>query len=86
MDLSGIDERTKHTVPAMKAEKKKFSIWVTLEVIEVIELKRIVMDRDVAEAVDFFQAVITPKVRAAAERRGMPLADYKETGNGRLPG
>jgi hypothetical protein len=73
-------------VPVIKSDKGKPGIWVTLEVIEVIELKRIVMDRDVAEAVDFFQAVITPKVRAAAERRGMALADYKETGDGRLPG
>lgn len=73
-------------MPVIKADEGKPSTWVTLEVIEVIELKRIVMDRDVAGAVDFFQAVITPKVRAAAERRGMPLADYEETGDGRLPG
>ena len=70
----------------IKADEGKPRIWVMLEVIEVIELKRIIIDRDVAEAVDFFQAVITPKVHAAAARRRMPLADYEETDDGRLPG
>jgi len=46
----------------MKPEKENLAIWVTVEAIEVIELKRIVLDRDVAEAVDFFQAVIVPQV------------------------
>ena len=70
----------------MKVEKRKLAIWVTVEAIEVIDLKRIVLDRDVAEAVDFFQAVIAPQVIAAAERFGIHRAGVEETDDGLLPG
>ena len=70
----------------MKAEKKKFAIWVTVETVEVIELRRIVLDRDVAEAVEFFQAVVAPQVCAMADRYGIHRAGVEETDDGRLPG
>lgn len=70
----------------MKTEKGKFAIWVTVEAVEVIELKRIVLDRDVAEAVDFFQAVIAPQVFATAKRFGIHRVNIEETDDGLLPG
>ena len=83
---AAIDEPTDHTVTVMKTEKTNPAIWVTVEAIEVIELKRIVLDRDVAEAVEFFQAVIVPQVRTMADRYGIHRAGVEETENGRLPG
>ena len=70
----------------MKTEKGNLAIWVTVEAIEVIEMKRIVLDRDVPEATEFFRAVIAPQVIAAAERFGLHRADIEETDDGRLPG
>lgn len=70
----------------MKTEKRKITIWMTVEAVEVIELKRIVLDRNVAEAVDFFQAVISPQVFAMAERFGIHRTHIEETDDGRLPG
>ncbi|PIV05884.1 MAG: hypothetical protein CO013_00875 [Syntrophobacterales bacterium CG_4_8_14_3_um_filter_58_8] len=70
----------------MKTEKRKLAIWMTMEAIEVIGLKRIVLDRDVAEAVGFFHAVIAPQVFATAERFGIHRVDVEETEDGRLPG
>jgi len=85
-DLFETDEPTEHTVPKMKAEKKKLAMWVTVETLEVIELKRTVIDRDVAEAVKFFQAVIAPQVRAMAGRYGIHRVDIEETDDGHLSG
>jgi hypothetical protein len=48
-------------------------IWVTLEAPEVIELKRIAMDLDADGSVTFFCDVLTPRVRAAARKRGIAL-------------
>lgn len=70
----------------MKTEKRYHAIWVTVEAEEVIELKRIALDRDAAEAVDFFRAVIAPQVIAAAERFGIQRKDVEEAVDGRLPG
>ncbi len=86
MELSTINKTTEHSEPVMKTEKGKSAIWVTVEVIEVIELKRIVLDRDAAGAVEFFQAVIAPQVIVAAERFGIHRAGVEETDDGRLPG
>lgn len=47
--------------------------WIEIEAPEVIELKRIVLDKDSAAAVAFFREVIVPKIRTAAERQGIPL-------------
>ncbi len=47
------------------------SIWITLEGPDIIELKQIVLDRDAAGAMDFFQRVIVPRVRKAARQRGI---------------
>ena len=86
MELSTIDEPTEHTETGMKTEKRKIAIWVKVEAMEVIELKRIVLDRKVPEAVDFFQAVIAPQVRAMAARYGIHRVGIEETDDGRLPG
>jgi hypothetical protein len=41
------------------------SLWITLQPEEVIELKRINMDRDEDGAADFFREVLAPRVNAA---------------------
>jgi hypothetical protein len=62
-------------------------IWVTLEAMEVIELKRIAMDRDSDSALTFFWDVLTPRVQAAALQRGVALDMLeKENDNGRISG
>lgn len=62
-------------------------IWVTLEAPEVIELKRIAIDRDGDGAVDFFRGVLDPRVRAAAMQRGVALDRLVEDENdGRILG
>lgn len=60
--------------------------WIEFEALEVIELKRIVLDKDAATGVAFFQDVVVPKVRAAAERHGMSLPTAEELDHERLPG
>jgi hypothetical protein len=62
-------------------------IWMTLEAAEIIDLKRIVLDRDAAGAVDLFRSTILPRVRAAAlERRiGLDLMEGALSDDG-LPG
>ena len=69
--------------PARRAPRRT---WVEFEAPEVIELKRIVLDKDAAAAVTFFQSVVVPKVRAAAERHGIPLPPPEELEHERLPG
>ena len=61
------------------------SIWITLEGQDIIELKEIMLDRDAAGAMDFFQRVIVPQVRKAAQQRGIiPAGDLKDESNGSL--
>jgi hypothetical protein len=63
------------------------SLWITLEAPEVIELKRISMDRDANGAVTFFQDVLVPRLRAAARQRSIDLDKLLEAGkDGRIPG
>jgi hypothetical protein len=63
------------------------SIWITLEGSDIIELKQIMLDRDAAGAMDFFQRVIVPQVRQAARQWGIISdEDLQEEGNGSLPG
>ncbi len=63
------------------------SLWITLEAAEVIELKRIGMDRDGSSAVTFFRNVLVPRVRAAAHQRRIALDLLtEEADNERLPG
>jgi len=57
-------------------------IWLTLEGPDIIELKQVVLDRDVEGAVAFFQRAVAPRVREAALRRGIPI----EEADDRLPG
>ncbi len=46
-------------------------IWLTLEAEEIVELKQLMMDRDVEGARAFFHRVVVPRVRQASERRGI---------------
>jgi hypothetical protein len=63
------------------------SLWITLEATDVIELKRIGMDRDRDETVAFFKDVLVPRVCAAARQRGIVLDMLAEDENHeRLPG
>jgi len=59
--------------------------WLTLEAQEIIELKQAMLDRDTREAADFFWRVVVPRVREAAQRRGISL-EKAEGENGRIPG
>jgi len=70
----------------MKAKKKKIAIWVMVGTAEAIQLKRVVIDRDVAEAVKFFNAVIAPQARAMADRYGISRVGGEENENGHLSG
>ncbi len=63
------------------------SIWITLEGSDIIELKQIMLDRDAAGAMDFFQRVIVPQVRQAARQRGIISdEDLQEEADGSIPG
>ena len=55
-------------------------IWLTLEGPEVIELKRVVLDRDAPGATAFFQRVVAPRVRATARQRGIPVESEDDEG------
>jgi hypothetical protein len=46
-------------------------IWLTLHAEEIIELKQLMMDRDVKETRAFFHQTVLPRVRRTAERRGI---------------
>lgn len=70
----------------MKTQKEKQAIWIMFETDEIIELKRIALDREVEEAVAFFQTVIAPRVGAAAERLGIRQLDDTATDDWHLPG
>jgi len=50
-------------------------IWLTLEEPEIIELKQVVLDRDVEGAAAFFRRVVAPRVREAARRQGIPVEE-----------
>lgn len=58
-------------------------VWLTLEGPEVIELKRVTLDRDAPGATAFFQRVVAPRVRAAAQQRGIMVESEDDA---RLPG
>jgi hypothetical protein len=47
--------------------------WITLEPQEVIELKQAMLDHDFQGSSDFFWRVVVPRVRDAAQKRGIPL-------------
>ena len=73
--------------PVLPGPVQALHIWLQLEAPEVIELRQVVMDRDAPGAVEFFQRVIAPRVRAAAQQRGMDV-DWEGVGigDGHLPG
>ena len=53
-------------------------IWLTLEESDIIEMKQVVLDHDVSGAEVLFRRVVVPRVRDAAQRRGIPLDDVEE--------
>jgi len=53
---------------------------LTLEGPEVIELKRVVLDRDAPGATAFFQRVVAPRVRATARQRGIAVESEDDEG------
>jgi len=55
-------------------------IWLTLEGPDIVELKRVILDRDVQGAAAFFQRVVVPQVRRAAEQRGIAVDVPSEIG------
>jgi len=59
--------------------------WITLEAPEIIELKQVMLDRDLPGTIDFFWRLVVPRVLEAAQRRGIPF-DEAEENDGRLPG
>jgi hypothetical protein len=62
-------------------------IWLTLQGAEIIELKRVMMDRDVPGSLAFFERVVLPRVVQAAQRRGIELeGEPEEQSDERLPG
>ena len=63
------------------------SLWIMLEAPEVIELKRIGIDRDRDETVAFFKEVLMPRVRTAVRKHGIAVELFPEDKNlERLPG
>jgi hypothetical protein len=58
-------------------------IWLTLEAPDIIELKQAMLDRDARDSRAFFQRVVVPRVREAAERRGIVV---EEAGSDGVPG
>lgn len=63
------------------------SLWITLQPEEVIELKRIGLDRDEDGALTFFREILVPRLRAAARQRRIALDLLtEEATDERLPG
>ena len=82
--MSRETERAERPADSAPAPRR---IWVTLEAPEVIELKRIALDRDAPSAVAFFRNLVMPRVRAAAAARGLLLdVPDKDVADGNLPG
>jgi len=82
-----MDSQTKSSSRLIDMTTTTRSIWVTLEAVEVIELKRIAMDRDMDSAVSFFYDVLIPRVRTAAVQRNVGLEMLlEEKNNEHLPG
>ena len=82
-----MNSQTKNSNRLIDTSTTTRCIWVMLEPAEVIELKRIAMDRDTDGAVAFFSDLLTPRVRVAAMKRGIALEMLVEDKNdGRISG
>ncbi len=57
---------------------KLTSLWISLEAVDIIELKRIRMDRDRRGAVKFFNQILLPRLLAASGKQGISLAGILE--------
>lgn len=79
--MNSQNEYPAHALPARRV------LWITLEAVEIIELKRINQDRDTEGTLHFFREIILPRVRAASIQRGIALDLLAEEKNDeRLPG
>jgi len=76
-----LNNQKEKSPPTIDVSTTTRCIWVTLEASEVIELKRIAMDRDDDSAVSFFYEVLTPRVRIAALQRKVGLEMLVENKN-----
>lgn len=73
--------------PPESAKPSSRSLWITLQPEEVIELKRIGLDRDGDGALTFFREILVPRLRAAARQRRVALNLLpEEASDERLPG
>jgi hypothetical protein len=62
-------------------------IWLALEAQDIIEMRQVLLDQDAPGAAAFFQRVIVPRVREAAQRYGISLDSIEQDeGNGHLSG
>ncbi len=79
-----MSEAARETLKTSTSNRPRY-ICLTLEAPEIIELKQVILDRDVQGAVELFRRAIAPRVQEAAQRRGIAP---EETGSddGRLPG
>lgn len=48
-------------------------IWLTLQAEEVVELKQLMMDRDVEGTRAFFQRIVVPRVGNTAKQRNIDI-------------
>lgn len=55
----------------MNKEPRPRFVWLRLEPAEIIELKRLVMDRNESAATAFFRDIVLPRTLEAARRRGI---------------
>lgn len=56
-------------------------IWLTLEGPDIIEMRQVMIDRDIPGTVEFFQRVVVPQVRDAARRRGISIDEAEQSGS-----
>ncbi len=63
------------------AESDLRSLWITIEAEEILELKRIKMDRDGDGALDFFYHKIVPRIIAASKKLGIAEDILKDLKN-----
>ena len=68
-----MDNQTKKPKQLIDVSSTKRCLWITLEATEVMELKRVEMDRDTDAAISYFWEVINPRVRKAAAERNVAV-------------
>lgn len=67
------NEKATYMMTTTETDQPPRHLWLALEGTEIVELKQVVLDRDVPGAVAFFRRVLAPRVRQAVERRGITI-------------